>query len=115
MSASVPPQPPVIADAEVCQGANDEPVRVSLAGDGQLNDPLRDKLRCMASRARGKLKPTVHSDLFSLEDEGHPRPWLELFLRSCFYLYCFRLDRHYSSREKHGKLFKLSKELFSDK
>jgi hypothetical protein len=40
----MPAQPPVIADAEVCQGANDEPVRVSLASDRQLNDPPRDKL-----------------------------------------------------------------------
>jgi hypothetical protein len=42
--ASVPPQPTVIADAEICQSANDEPVRVSLASDRRLNDPPRDNL-----------------------------------------------------------------------
>jgi TolB-like protein len=72
-----PPPRSVILDAELCEHARGEPVRVPLAGHGKLNDPLPDQLSHAISQADGQLKLGAHgfkrpvhgADLLGLESE----------------------------------------------
>ena len=55
------PQRSVVADPKLSQGARGEPVRVSLAGYGKLNDPQRGKFCYLIPGADGQLKLVAHS------------------------------------------------------
>jgi hypothetical protein len=56
----MPPQRPVILEAELCEDARGEPVRVMLAGPGKLDDLPCDQLGHAIARADGELKPGAH-------------------------------------------------------
>jgi hypothetical protein len=56
----MPPQPSIVPDPELSQGARGEPVRVPLSGSSKLNDPQRDKFSYLVSRAGRKLKLGAH-------------------------------------------------------
>jgi hypothetical protein len=49
----VPPQRPVIPDAELCEYASGEPIRVTLAGPGKLDDLPSGQLGHVIARADG--------------------------------------------------------------
>ena len=74
----MPPQRPVILDAELCEHARGKPVRVPLAGHGKLNDLLPDQLGHLIVRAHGELERDAHSlegpvhglDVLGLESES---------------------------------------------
>jgi hypothetical protein len=69
MPASVPPQPPVIADAEVCQGSNGEPVSVAFARYGQLNVRRATSSDAWSPARAGKAQACR-------TQRQTPRPWL---------------------------------------
>jgi hypothetical protein len=54
------PQRPVILEAELCEHARGEPVRVILAGPGELDDLPCDQLGRAITRADGELEPGAH-------------------------------------------------------
>jgi hypothetical protein len=58
---SVRPQRSVVSYPELGQRARGEPVRVSLAGPGKLNDFLADKLGHLIVRSHGEVERTAHS------------------------------------------------------
>ena len=57
---SVRPKRSVIPDAELCEHARGEPIRVSFAGHGKLNDFQRDKLGHFIVRTHGELERDTH-------------------------------------------------------
>lgn len=74
----MPPQRPVILDAELCEHARGKPVRVPLAGHGKLNDLFPHKLGHLNVRGHGELERDAHSlkgpvhglDVLGLESES---------------------------------------------
>ena len=74
----MPPQRSVILDAELCEHARGEPIRVPLAGHGKLNDLLPDQFCHAISQADRELKLGAHgfkrpvhgADLLGLESES---------------------------------------------
>jgi len=74
----MPPQRPVILDAELCEHARGKPVRVPLAGHGKLNDLFPHKLGHLIVRGHGELERDAHSlkgpvhglDVLGLESES---------------------------------------------
>jgi hypothetical protein len=57
----MPPQRSVILDTELCEHARGQPVRVSLASPGKLDDLFPHKLGHPIFRAHGKLELDAHS------------------------------------------------------
>jgi hypothetical protein len=56
----MPPQRPVILEAELCEYARGEPIRVTLAGPGKLDDLPCDQLGHAIAQADGELEPGAH-------------------------------------------------------